>query len=160
MTACYTVGVNKVLHAGTRLMISRVLAIALMGTLVVTGCQSGRGEVSTAKVAATTLGTVNPYLWRASLDTFENMPVTAADPLGGLISYDWKSFPDSPNERIKATVFILDTRLRADGVKVSVFRQINQGGTWVDAPVDPETGTQLENRILERARSLKASQLG
>jgi hypothetical protein len=74
--------------------------------------------------------------------------------------YDWKSFPGSENERIKATVYILDTRLRADGVKVAVFRQVNQDGTWVDAPVDPETAMQLENAILDRARNLKNSQLG
>ena len=38
--------------------------------------------------------------------------------------------------------------LRADGVKVSVFRQTNQDGTWVDASTDLETGIQLENAIL------------
>merc|ERR1712137_772188 len=83
-----------------------------------------------------------------------------ADPIGGLINYDWKSFETAPNERIKATVYILDTRLRADGVKVSVFRQEkNESGEWVDVSVDPETALQLENKILDRARLLKNSQL-
>ena len=55
----------------------------------------------------------------------------------------------------------VDTRLRADGVKVSVFRQQkNEAGDWVDAEVDPETALQLENKILDRARLLKNSQLG
>ena len=89
-----------------------------------------------------------------------SLPLVSTDPLGGVIIYDWKSFPASPEERIKATVYILDSRLRADGVKVSVFRQIEDGGNWIDATVDPETGIQLENAILSRARTLKAAEIG
>jgi hypothetical protein len=84
----------------------------------------------------------------------------STDPIGGIISYDWKSFPDAPNERVKATVFILDSRLRADGVKVTVYRQVNTDGQWTDAAADPETAIQLENKILERARLLRTSQIG
>ncbi|MEZ5985787.1 MAG: DUF3576 domain-containing protein [Hyphomonas sp.] len=138
-----------------------VFSAAAAALFALVGCQSGGKRASAdAQVTAQNVGTVNPYLWRASLDTFSNMPVQSTDPIGGLIVYDWKSFPGSENERVKATVYILDTRLRADGVKVSVFRQVNQDGTWVDAPVDPETGIQLENAILDRARNLKNSQLG
>ena len=141
-------------------MVKHILTAALAGMLIVSGCQSGGGKKNEGQITQQNIGTVNPYLWRATLDTFENMPVQSADPVGGLVVYDWKSFADSPDERIKATVYILDTRLRADGVKVSVFRQTNVEGTWTDASVDPETGIQLENKILERARTLKASQLG
>ncbi|MEH6411110.1 MAG: DUF3576 domain-containing protein [Hyphomonas sp.] len=141
-------------------MVKHILTAALAGMLIVSGCQSGGGKKNEGEITQQNIGTVNPYLWRATLDTFENMPVQSADPVGGLVVYDWKSFADSPDERIKATVYILDTRLRADGVKVSVFRQTNVEGTWTDASVDPETGIQLENKILERARTLKASQIG
>jgi hypothetical protein len=138
-----------------------VFSAAAAALFALAGCQSGGKHVNTdAQVAARNVGTVNPFLWRASLDTFANMPVQSTDPIGGLIVYDWKSFPGSANERIKATVYILDTRLRADGIKVSVFRQVNEDGTWVDATVDPDTSIQLENAILDRARTLKNSQLG
>lgn len=141
-------------------MVKHIITAALAGMLIVSGCQSGKSKNNESQITQKNVGTVNPYLWRATLDTFENMPVQSADSVGGLVVYDWMSFPDSPDERIKATVYILDTRLRADGVKVSVFRQTNQDGTWTDASVDPETGIQLENKILERARTLKASQIG
>jgi Domain of unknown function (DUF3576) len=141
-------------------MVKHIITAALAGLLIVSGCQSGNSKKNESQITQKNIGTVNPYLWRAALDTFENMPVQSADPVGGLVIYDWKSFPDSPDERIKATVYILDTRLRADGVKVAVFRQTNQDGTWTDASVDPETGIQLENKILQRARTLKASQIG
>lgn len=137
------------------------LTIAALAALIaVSGCQS-RGTSSTAvRAAATSVAAVNPYLWRATLDTMAPLPVTSADPIGGLVIYDWQSFAAAPEERIKATVYILDSRLRADGVKVSVYRQVNKDGTWTDAAVDVETGQQLENKILERARLLKASEIG
>lgn len=142
-------------------MMKPTLAAAFAAMMAVSGCLSGGGGENTAKVAAAeSLGAANPYLWRAALDTMTSLPVQSADPVGGLIIYDWKSFEDAPGERIKATVFILDSRLRADGVKVSVYRQVNTDGTWTDASVDPQTGEQLENKILERARLLKASEIG
>ncbi|MGD9982353.1 MAG: DUF3576 domain-containing protein, partial [Hyphomonadaceae bacterium] len=62
-----------------------------------------------------------------------------------------------PNERFKATVYILDTRLRADALNVSIFRQTNSNGQWGDASVDPDTEIQIENQILARARELRLS---
>jgi hypothetical protein len=141
-------------------MMKPILAAAFAGLIVLSGCNSSGGSRSAAAAASESVGVANPYLWRASLDTMEALPVASADPMSGLIIYDWKSFETAPSERVKATVYILDSRLRADGVKVSVYRQINSGGTWTDAAVDPETGRQLENKILERARLLKASEIG
>jgi hypothetical protein len=139
---------------------SMKIAAALAGVFALSGCMFGgnSGERSIS-VAEQFEGGVNPYLWRASLDTLNTLPLTTADPVGGIINYDWKSFQEAEDERIRATVYILDSRLRADGVKVSVFRQIQQDGVWTDAPVDPATGPQLENAILTRARVLKSSEL-
>src|SRR6266404_1951430 len=66
---------------------------------------------------------VNSFLWRATLDTLAFMPLASADPFGGVIITDWYSPPETPGERFKMTIYILDRQLRADGVKVSVFRQ-------------------------------------
>src|SRR5690606_33046399 len=100
---------------------------------------------------------VNSFLWRASLDTLNFMPLASADPFGGVIITDWYSDPTTPNERFKATVYILDTRLRADALNVSIFRQQQVNGAWADAAVDPETEIQIENAILTRARQLRLS---
>lgn len=110
------------------------------------------------KADQTGLG-VNAFLWRASLDTVSFMPMASADPFGGTIITDWYSAPDAPNERVKLNVFILDRELRADGVKVTVFRQTRgKGDAWADAPVAPATASQLEEAILTRARQLKLAQ--
>jgi Domain of unknown function (DUF3576) len=98
---------------------------------------------------------VNAYLWRGALQTLDFMPLASADPFGGLIITDWYQPPESPDERLKVHVLILDRALRADAVKVSVFRQTRQGGAWADAPVDPKTSTALEDKILTNARELR-----
>ncbi len=98
---------------------------------------------------------VNAYLWRGTLETLDFMPIASADPFGGLIITDWYQPPESPSERLKLQVLIRDRVLRADGLKVSVFRQTREGDAWVDAQVDPATATQLEDKILTRARELR-----
>ena len=100
---------------------------------------------------------VNAYLWRASLDTINFIPLVSADPFGGVIITDWYTPAETPNERMKVQVTILDRELRADGVRVSVFKQQTapRGGNWVDAQVDPRTQIDIENAILTRARQLR-----
>lgn len=104
---------------------------------------------------------VNTWLWRASLDTVDFMPLASADPFGGVIITDWYAPPETPNERFKVTVQIRDRALRADGVRVSVFRQVrDQNGAWADASVDGRTATSLEDTILTRARQLRVASVG
>ncbi|MEI6200423.1 MAG: DUF3576 domain-containing protein, partial [Enhydrobacter sp.] len=105
---------------------------------------------------------VNAYLWRASLDTINFIPLVSADPFGGVIITDWYTPSEAPTERMKVQVTILDRELRADGVRVAVFKQQTnaKAGGWVDAPVDPHTNTDIENAILTRARQLRIAQGG
>ncbi len=99
---------------------------------------------------------VNSFLWRATLDTVVFMPVSSADPFGGVILTDWYTPPGSPGERFKLNVYILDRQLRADGLRVAVFRQVRDpSGEWIDAPVNEQTATALEDTILTRARELR-----
>jgi len=99
---------------------------------------------------------VNSFLWRGSLDTISFMPLSSADPFGGVIITDWYTPAEAPSERFKVNLYILGQRLRADGVRAAVFRQRRDGdGSWIDAPVEPKTATDLENAILARARQLR-----
>jgi hypothetical protein len=105
---------------------------------------------------------VNAFLWRASLDTINFIPLVSADPFGGVIITDWYTPAEQPAERMKVQVTILDRELRADGVRVSVFKQTQtaKSGGWVDAQVDQRTNTEIENAILTRARQLRIAQGG
>ena len=88
------------------------------------------------------------------------MPLSEVDPFGGVIITDWYANPEIPSERFKATVYILDTRLRADALSVQLFKQINPGdGVWQDTTIDPATRLQVENAILTRARRLRIAQI-
>ncbi len=132
-----------------------VIALA-MGAMALTACAHGGGSAPKAGSVAP-IG-VNGYLWRASLDTLAFMPLASADPYGGVILTDWYSNPEKPDERFKCTVYILDTRLRADGLNVTVFKQIRDAnGAWIDSPASDQTSTDIENAILTRARQLRLS---
>lgn len=99
---------------------------------------------------------VNSYLWRASLDTISFMPIKSADAFGGVILTDWHSPSESPNERFKLNVYILDRALRADGIRVAAFRQIlDQNSQWRDARLTKKTSRKIEDAILTRARQLR-----
>lgn len=97
----------------------------------------------------------NAYLWQASLESLDFMPLLQADSRGGVIISDWYAPPETPDERFKITVYILDQALRADALKVAVFRQTNGDTGWVDAAVDEGTAAGLESNILKRARELR-----
>lgn len=103
---------------------------------------------------------VNIFLWRATLDTLSFMPIASADPFGGVIITDWYEDPKTPGERFKVNAVILDKTLRADGVKVTVFKQKLTGSTWRDQKVKDSLDRQMEDAILTRARQLRVSQLG
>jgi hypothetical protein len=102
---------------------------------------------------------VNGFLWRATLDTLNFMPLASADPIGGVVISDWYAAPERPEEHMKVTVYILDRRLRADAVRVAVFRQVRGANGWADAQTNPDTGIRLENAILARARELRLASI-
>ena len=149
---------------GMRGVALSALAVAALG---VTGCSTimhplggGNGPKTMSNPESAAQIGVNGYLWRATLDTLSFMPLASADPYGGVVITDWYINPEAPGERLKVTVYILDARLRADGLNVAVFKQ-NKGadGQWIDAPSASETETQIENSILTRARQLRLSNL-
>ena len=100
---------------------------------------------------------VNAYLWRATLDTLSFMPLVSADPFGGVIITDWYSPPATPDERFKANAYILSQQMTANAIQISLFHQVQQNGQWVNAAVDPNTVSGLEDRILARAADLRAA---
>jgi hypothetical protein len=135
----------------TGLLLAALLPLAACG-----GGSKDRPKADLAASKVTTIG-VNAYLWRAALDTLSFMPMVQTDSNGGVIVTDWYANPNSPGERMKLTVSILDQDLRADAVRVAASRQVNQNGQWIDAPVQAATTQKLEEVILTKARDLRRS---
>ena len=136
-------------------------ALVVLAALPLVACGGGsaRTKADLAASKITTIG-VNSYLWRATLDTLSFMPLLQTDSNGGVIVTDWYVNPQTPAERMKVTVSILDQDLRADALRVAASRQINQNGQWVDAPVTAATVQKLEDIILTRARDIRRAAVG
>jgi hypothetical protein len=136
-----------------RLPITAVAVIAV--ALSASACSRNKDvPIHLAPSRMTAIG-VNAYLWRAAIDTVSFAPLLQADSSNGVIITDWYTSPQSPGERVKLTVSILDQDLRADAIRVAASRQVNQSGAWVDAPVAAATVQKLEDIILTRARDLR-----
>ena len=129
-------------------------AIAAVAALGACASKNERPKADLAAAQVNTIG-VNSYLWRAALETVSFAPLLQADSNGGVIVTDWYANPKNPGERVKVTVSILDTDLRADALRVAASRQVSQGNAWVDAPVQAATVQKLEDIILTKARELR-----
>jgi hypothetical protein len=133
----------------------KTAAALLVLAVAVPGCARNKSVPhGLAPTRLTTIG-VNSYLWRAALDTVSFAPLLQANPNSGVIITDWYANPRAPGERVKLTVAILDQDLRADALRVSATREVNQNGAWVQAPVSAATVQKLEDIILTRARDLR-----
>ena len=129
-------------------------ALAALAALAACSSNRERPRADLAAAQVNTIG-VNSYLWRAALETVSFAPLLQADSNGGVIVTDWYANPANPGERVKVTVTILDTDLRADALRVAASRQVAQGSAWVDAPVQAATVQKLEDIILTKARALR-----
>lgn len=101
---------------------------------------------------------VNPFLWQASLDILSStMPLSSVDSNSGIIITDWYTIKNKNNERVKISVLISSKELRADGVKVSIFKQVQIANSWNNSKVNPKIIMNLERKIIQKAASLSNS---
>ncbi len=142
-------------------MIARIaVSAALLASLGACGKKDrplAQADLAASRV--TQIG-VNAYLWRAAIDTISFMTIAQTDSNGGVLVTEWYTNPNNPGERMKLTVSILDQDLRADAIRVAASRQLAQGGSWVDAPVQAATVQKLEEIILTKARDLRRGAVG
>ena len=100
---------------------------------------------------------INPYLWKASLETINFMPLSSTDPFAGTIITDWYTAEANLGERCKLNVFINGKDLKTENLKVLSFCQILKNNQWVNMPSKNEENIKLENVILNQAKKLKLS---
>lgn len=94
---------------------------------------------------------VNRYIWNATLDVLDFLPVEAADPFSGVIDFGYGT-PPGGGTAYRATVLINDPALDARSLRVALA---TRGG-----PVSRETNQQIEDAILTRARQLRIRDAG
>ena len=79
---------------------------------------------------------INPYLWRASLESVSFIPLASADPFAGIIITDWYNDNQNSKERCKINVFIKGVELITNNLKASIFCQEYVSNNWIDKQVD------------------------
>ena len=104
---------------------------------------------------ATVSMSINPFLWRAALETIDFMPLSSADTIGGTIITDWYSTTKNQKERCKLNIFISGKKLNTENLKVTSFCQEFKEQLWVNKNVDRENNIKIENAILNKAKKLR-----
>lgn len=94
---------------------------------------------------------VNKYIWNASLDVLDFMPIETADPFSGVIVFGYGTPPGS-RRAYRATVFVRDPALDARSLNVALA---TRGG-----PASVDTTRAIEDAILTRARQLRIRDRG
>lgn len=90
---------------------------------------------------------VNKYLWQASLEVLDFLPVESVDPFTGVIVTGYGRPPGGGNA-YRATIYVQDPALEARSLKVALQ---GAGGR----PVSAATQRAVEDAILTRARQLR-----
>ena len=98
---------------------------------------------------------INVFLWRGALETIDFMPLSSADPIGGIIITDWYSTTDNEEERCKLNIFITGQNLKTENLKVTSFCQSFKNQIWVNKTTDKNNNIKIENAILNKAKKLK-----
>lgn len=91
---------------------------------------------------------VNRYIWAASLEVLDFLPIQSVDPFTGVIVTGFGTPPGS-GRAYRATLLIDDPALDARSLNVAL--QSRTG------PVDPSTVRAIEDAILTRARQLRVA---
>ncbi|WP_415183663.1 DUF3576 domain-containing protein [Phaeovulum sp.] len=98
-----------------------------------------------AKDPSTTVE-VNKYLWQASLEVLNFLPIQSVDPFSGVIVTGYGT-PPGGGRAYRATVYVQDPALDARSLKVALD---SRGGA-----VSPDTVRAVEDAILTRARQIR-----
>jgi len=128
-------------------------ATFLSGCSIFGGGDKGPGNVEAAEEIFE-IG-VNAYLWRATTDTLSFMPILKTDQESGTILTDWMINPQNQQERTKADIFIVGSKLETNSLNVKIHRQQKSAGEWVSVQPRPGAELQLANAILLQARILR-----
>jgi len=96
------------------------------------------------------IGSVNKYLWQASIEVLSFLPIDSADPFSGIIVFGNGRAPGS-SQSYDATIYISDPALDARSLGVTVR---SSNGT-----ISSEAKREIEQAILSRARQLRLKEL-
>ena len=100
-------------------------------------------------------------LWRASLDSLDDIPLTTVDYSGGVILTDWYNISKDTNQAkdVKIQVRFLSNEVTASSIKVTGhIKECASSTSCSVAKTSDSLNDQIKNKILDRARIIKIDQ--
>ena len=100
-------------------------------------------------------------MWRASLELLEFTPLSNVDYSGGIIITDWFS-ENSEQDPLKITIRFLSTEIRADGLKVIIYKKIckkNDKNNCQTIQDNTTLGQEIKLAILKKAAIIEDSEI-
>ena len=95
-------------------------------------------------------------MWRASLEILDFVPLATVDYSGGIIITDWYSDDLSSNETIKIIVNFLSNEIRADGIKIKIYKkECTKAQTCQTQLLTSSIDNEIKLAILKKAAQIK-----
>jgi len=148
LQACSTADKADINKANNEKVTSATTELAKKKGIVLTDDNGKLGDLF--KSGSVEIGSVNKYLWQASIEVMNFLPINSADPFSGIIVFGKGKAPGS-SQSYDATVYISDPALDARSLSVTVR---SSNGT-----VSSEAKREIESAILSRARQLRLKEL-
>ena len=101
-------------------------------------------------------------MWRATLDLLDFTPLSNVDYSGGIIITDWFSESSDQNP-IKISVRFLSSEIRADGLKVIIYKKIckkiDEKNNCKTIKDNTTLGNEIKLAILKKAAIIKSGEI-
>lgn len=120
--------------------------------------QSGSlfGDIIGSKNTTFQFSTSN-VLWRATLNAFEDIPLSNVDYAGGVIISDWYS-PKKSKESVKIVVRFTSNELNSSSVQVTSFKKnCDANSSCETLKLNNQFNSKVKDKIIKVARELKIS---
>ncbi len=96
----------------------------------------------------------NRFLWQAAQDKLSFMTIGQEDKAAGVMSTNWSKVSENAAEEFKVEVKVLSPNLRADCLRLTVYKRTKNGSSWREEFASSETTHKMEEAIINRARVL------
>ena len=94
-------------------------------------------------------------MWRATIQILDFVPLATADYGGGLIITDWYSEDLNSDESIKIMVNFLSNEIRADGLKVKIYKKICNNTKCNTQLMSSKLENEIKLAVLKKAAQIK-----
>jgi hypothetical protein len=95
-------------------------------------------------------------LWKASIESLKNIPLSSIDYNAGIIITDW--YGTSDRESIKITVNILSQEISPNSLEISSFKKTCQNENCLTVATNKSFNDELKSKILDKVRELSIAE--